>query len=183
MRASTCSCRAVGRYTLAGPDPSKLPTAIEGVYALLLRIEATDDKEADSNLAPPVPARASCTAAPSPDSRCRRSGTRWASGSAPGGGERGTALSLLAPAASIRVAAERAIDFSWSDVSGAVIYRLDPHVRRTPALSALLQPPLTTSPPAFLRDKAADGVLRWRVAALDADGRALAMSDGAAGIS
>ena len=39
-----------GRYTLAGPDPAKLPTGAEGQYLILLRVETSDDKEADSDL-------------------------------------------------------------------------------------------------------------------------------------
>ncbi|HEY0873523.1 MAG TPA: hypothetical protein VGD94_08630, partial [Vicinamibacterales bacterium] len=41
----------VGRMTLPGPDVARLPTSVDGTYFLLLRVEATDDKEADSNLA------------------------------------------------------------------------------------------------------------------------------------
>jgi hypothetical protein len=40
-----------GRVTLPGPDPSRLPSAIEGTYLVLLRVEASDDREGDSNLA------------------------------------------------------------------------------------------------------------------------------------
>ena len=40
----------IGRYTLAGPDPARLPTAVNGQYAVMLRIEESDDKEADSDL-------------------------------------------------------------------------------------------------------------------------------------
>lgn len=40
-----------GRFTLPGPDASRLPTNANGQYFLLLRIEASDDKEADSDLA------------------------------------------------------------------------------------------------------------------------------------
>src|SRR3990172_5062341 len=39
-----------GRYVLPGPAPADLPNDIEGLYLILLRIEATDDKEGDSNL-------------------------------------------------------------------------------------------------------------------------------------
>lgn len=39
-----------GRVVLPGPDPRRLPSAIEGTYRILLRVEATDDREADSNL-------------------------------------------------------------------------------------------------------------------------------------
>jgi hypothetical protein len=40
----------VGRYTLEGPDPARMPRNIEGAYLILLRIEASDDKEGDSDL-------------------------------------------------------------------------------------------------------------------------------------
>jgi hypothetical protein len=39
-----------GPFTLEGPAPEKLPTDAPGMYLVLLRIEASDDKEADSNL-------------------------------------------------------------------------------------------------------------------------------------
>jgi hypothetical protein len=39
-----------GRVTLPGPDPRRMPSAVEGTYRVLLRIEATDDREADSDL-------------------------------------------------------------------------------------------------------------------------------------
>ncbi len=39
-----------GRYELRGPSPERIPTEAEGAYQLLLRIEASDDKEADTDL-------------------------------------------------------------------------------------------------------------------------------------
>lgn len=39
-----------GRVALPGPDPARLPTSAEGSYLVLLRIEAADDREGDSNL-------------------------------------------------------------------------------------------------------------------------------------
>jgi hypothetical protein len=39
-----------GPFSLEGPPPEKLPTDEPGMYLVLLRIEASDDKEADSNL-------------------------------------------------------------------------------------------------------------------------------------
>lgn len=39
-----------GKVTLPGPDPARLPTSAEGSYLVLLRIEAADDREGDSNL-------------------------------------------------------------------------------------------------------------------------------------
>lgn len=39
-----------GRVVLPGPDVRRLPSAAEGTYQVLLRVEATDDREGDSNL-------------------------------------------------------------------------------------------------------------------------------------
>ena len=39
-----------GRVTIPGPDVRRLPTSVEGTYRVLLRIEASDDRESDSNL-------------------------------------------------------------------------------------------------------------------------------------
>jgi hypothetical protein len=38
-----------GEVILPGPDPSRMPVSTDGTYKLLLRIEASDDKEATSN--------------------------------------------------------------------------------------------------------------------------------------
>ncbi|HXI13019.1 MAG TPA: hypothetical protein VNM92_10270 [Thermoanaerobaculia bacterium] len=40
-----------GRHRLEGPPPSKLPTSVEGLYLVLLRVEATNDKEGNTDLA------------------------------------------------------------------------------------------------------------------------------------
>lgn len=42
--------RPDGRVTIPGPDVQRLPTSVEGTYRVLLRIEASDDREGDSNL-------------------------------------------------------------------------------------------------------------------------------------
>ncbi|MBK6457556.1 MAG: hypothetical protein IPF87_15995 [Gemmatimonadetes bacterium] len=39
-----------GRGVIPGPDPSRLPSDVDGVYHILLRVEASADKEGDSNL-------------------------------------------------------------------------------------------------------------------------------------
>src|SRR5262249_27054921 len=39
-----------GRYVLQGPDPSRLPKSAAGQYLILLRVEASDDRENLSDL-------------------------------------------------------------------------------------------------------------------------------------
>jgi hypothetical protein len=38
-----------GHVVLPGPDITRIPTTVEGTYLILLRVEAADDKEADSD--------------------------------------------------------------------------------------------------------------------------------------
>jgi hypothetical protein len=40
----------MGQVFLPGPDPSKIPKGLTGAHQILLRIEATDDREGDSNI-------------------------------------------------------------------------------------------------------------------------------------
>src|ERR1051325_4465903 len=39
-----------GHITLRGPDPARLPTDVDGMYLVLLRVEVSDDDAGDSNL-------------------------------------------------------------------------------------------------------------------------------------
>ena len=64
-----------GRFTLKGPEPADLPTGAEGAYMILLRIEASDDKEAESSRWTRAPVRAWCDRVESRGSRCPPSAT------------------------------------------------------------------------------------------------------------
>ena len=64
-----------GRYTLPGPDPAKLPTGVGGQYLVLFRVEASDDKEADTDLAALGVGSGVVHAGGSPVFRCPRCGT------------------------------------------------------------------------------------------------------------
>jgi hypothetical protein len=159
-----------GRFTLRGPDPGRLPTGVEGQYRLLLRIEATDDKEADSDLA----------------AVGAGSGTVHAGGVAGfampvllyvvGGG--GSELSANAatldgrsPADGASFAADAAIDLTWSATAGASLYRVEVALKGATVHVAFVRPDsLSYRLPPFVVEKAVGDALSWRVVALTAAG-------------
>lgn len=155
------------KYMLSGPDPSKLPNTVEGQYLLLLRIEATDDKESDSNLAvvgagAGVVHSGAVAGFPLPPLRYFvGSGTHIA-------GE----LKLILPIENAVRPAAAPIDFSWTETPQAVFYRIEIEATQgLGVLSALLPPGKGIyRAPSWLKDKATDGNLRWRVVALDQTG-------------
>jgi hypothetical protein len=157
-----------GKYTLAGPDVSRLPVTIEGPYLLLLRIETTDDKEGDSNLAalgvgPGIVHGGAVAGFPMPV-------LRYFVGS--GQPARANSLRLLLPSVNSTIAAGQVIDFSWTEVAGVTLYQLEiADEAGQVILAAALQAgtPSYRAPP-WLREKTAGAELQWRVAALDQNG-------------
>jgi len=155
-----------GKYTLPGPDVSRLPVTVDGTYLVLLRIEASDDKEGDSNLAvvgvgPGLVHGGAVAGFPMPVLRYFVSGGN----SAPG------AIVML-PADNAISPAGQKVDFIWSEIAGAALYQLDITDESGNAiLTALLQPPAANyRAPSWLREKAASGILQWRVVSLDQHG-------------
>jgi hypothetical protein len=168
-----------GRYTLPGPEVSRLPRSIEGLHTVLLRIEASDDKEGDSNLGAAgagngVVHAGAVAGFPIPPLRYFVGSAE----SAPIKTIEGR-LNLLLPGNDARLAPDRAIDFSWLQIREAAIYRIEVEdARGNPVLSALLQAGAGAyRAPAWLKDKATEGRLRWRVIAIDIAGDELAKSD------
>ncbi|HEX2490926.1 MAG TPA: hypothetical protein VHR27_16070 [Blastocatellia bacterium] len=162
----------VGRYTLEGPDPARLPRNIEGAYLILLRIEASDDKEGDSDL----------------------SAVGVGSGIVHSGGLSGFALPFLryfvgasesqaaAPLALISPADDATINspqsplFTWVENQSGSFAQLEVADRNEkPLLNSLLPAgAMSYRAPSWLREKAVDGDLRWRVALFDHTGRLIA---------
>lgn len=160
-----------GKYTLAGPDVARLPVTLEGPYLVLLRIEATDDKEADSDLSAisvggvgaGVVHSGAIAGFPLPVLRY------FVGGGQPGGA---VALRMLAPAENVPIPAGQPIDFSWTQAADAALYQLEIADQSGKViLSALLQPlTLNYRAPSWLRSVAPGAVLQWRVSAIDQTG-------------
>jgi hypothetical protein len=167
-----------GEVTLRGPDPARLPRDADGPYKVLLRVEASDDREATSNTGGGRLAIAGGVAGfAMPVLRYVVGG---AADAAAGGGAFGRGPTLLLPVPD--AAADGALAFAWVDPAGPALLRLEVQARDGErwgeVLSALVKPGTGRyEAPPWFADGQRGQALRWRVVALDAGGRASAASE------
>jgi len=158
-------------YVLPGPDPARLPTLVPGSYQLLLRVEATADKEGDTNLAavgagtgvvhtgglapfaiPPL---------------------RYYVANAPvrAGTEGRGMLRSLAPEPEADLPDDAPVVLRWAGVSGAAAYRVEvTDALGSPVARALLGPGSGEYElPSWILETR--GSLRWRIVTLNGSGR------------
>lgn len=183
-----------GKVILPGPEAWRVDESLNGLYEVLLRIEASDDKEADTNLAAvgagpevvhsgavagfslPVlkyyvsngnyqAASSAVSSAVAPDSNVTVAGS---------GG-----LTQLSPAERAILPDSEPIDFVWTRISNAMIYRLEiADLQNAPILSAILTSGAETyRAPVWLKDKVGNAVARWRITAFDNQHQQLSQSD------
>lgn len=164
-----------GRYTLPGPDASRLPTQVPGQYLILLRIEASDDGLNVSDLnavgaGRSVVSSGAAAGFPLPVLRyVVGGGDNTQTVAAPG-----EFLSLL-PKDGTTLPAGQIAEFVWSEMPQAKLYRLEIEDEAGKLIhSALLKATVRMyRAPSWLKSKAADGALRWRVIALDQTGKTI----------
>ena len=164
-----------GKVILPGPDVSRLPHNVDGTYLILLRIEASDDREADSSLtainAGPDTVHSGAVAGfPLPV-------LRYVIGNADNFvSNNSDALQLLLPKENAALSVSKNVDFSWGEISGASFYELEiqdaagKHI----LLAWLRAGTKTYRAPSWLKDKATN--LQWRVVAKDQNGKAVSTS-------
>ena len=165
-----------GDVTLPGPDPGRLPVDAAGAYKVLLRVEASDDKEATSNTGGGRLAVAGGVAGfPMPV-------LRYVVGGASSAGSAGSSMAptLLSPAPDAPV--EGALVLAWVDPAGTALLRMELQAetdgRMGEVLSALVKPGAGRyDVPPWLADARRGQRLRWRVLALDSDGRSVGASE------
>lgn len=163
-----------GRVVLEGPDPEALPTHMKGLHQILLRIEASDDREGDSSL----------------ESAGAGLGTVHTGGVAGfpipplryyvgGAAEPAAPLTPVEPTEGAALPPAEPVRFSWVPLPGAFLYRVEVQdAEGEEVLVALRQPAVAAyQAPVWLSDRLPDGVLSWRVLGLDADGRTTAASE------
>jgi hypothetical protein len=173
-----------GEFTLPGPDPARLPHEVEGPYKVLLRVEASDDREGTSDTGGGrLVAAAGVAGFPMPVLRYVVGAP--VAGSAAGFG-RGPTLLLPAARGSSEFAAEVPANvapaFAWADPAGAALLRLEVHADETggwfEVLSALVRPGVGRyAPPPWFVEQQRGKPLRWRVVVLDGGGRVQAASE------
>ncbi len=165
-----------GKFILNGPDVTRLPRKIDGTYLILLRIEASDDRESDSNLAAigagPDTVHSGATAGfPLPVLRYLIGGaaqTNFASTAE---------FNLLGPVPNANFSIQRPIDFKWSGDARAAFYELEIQSEAGEHIhSAWLRSSLQSyRAPSWLHEKAV--AMRWRVISKDSTGKILHETD------
>jgi hypothetical protein len=168
-----------GSVVVPGPDPALLPTAVDGVYFLLFRVDASSEKEGDTDLGAAgagagVVAGGAVAGFPMPVLRYLvGSGVNLAADSAGVGG--GRRLVLLQPSPGGPVSGA----FTWEPVTGAALYRIEVAAVRGPVVVTAVVPEAVAAYqlPPWASAKLPDGHGRWRVTALDHGGRPLVRSE------
>lgn len=162
-----------GTVTLPGPDPTRLPTAAGGSYLVLLRIEATDDREGDSNLgsvgAGSGVAHAGAVAGfPMPVLRY------VVAGDGTTGASQRSRLAPLRPRNGAHALADSVVRLVWSADREASLYRVEVEDDQGATIVQALVPAAQThyAFPGRLIPRARS-VVRWRVSAVGSDGQLL----------
>ena len=168
-----------GRAVLPGPDVTRIPTTVEGTYLILLRVEATDDKEADSDRSVatagagvvhsgavagfPMPVLRYVVGAATSEVPAARSTEE---------------VTLLLPRDRAAVARDSTLTVSWLEDRHAALYRVEFETDDgTSVLSAVAAAgAVTYQPPPFLFERANGRSIRWRVSSLGFNGAALRRS-------
>jgi len=162
-----------GRYVLQGPDPARLPRDVAGQYLILLRVEASDDRENISDLSAVgagagVAQGGAAAGFPLP-------ALRYVVGGGDNAGNASTANSFdpLLPRDGVTIPADQPIDFAWAASPQAAFYRLEVEDENgKPILSAMLKSAAARyRAPSWFKSRATTGNLRWRVVAMDRTGR------------
>ncbi len=164
-----------GDVTIPGPDPRRLPHQVDGAYKVLLRIEASDDKEATSNTGAGALAIAGGVAGfPLPVLRYFVGSGDTLSALAVSS----AALPLFAPEPGAAAKSTEPLEFSWIEAHSAALFRVEVEADAKPVLSALVRPGAARygAPPWFAPAQQGK-TLRWRVVGLDAGGREITRSE------
>ena len=174
-----------GQAVIPGPDPSRLPSATDGVYHVVMRIESVFDAESPVagqtviGVDGPVvegTGRLAGGAAPFPLPVLRYIVGSGANGA--GMAQRAGEIRLRRPAPGSELPVD-ALRFVWTSASRAVQYRVE--VEREDGARVLgavvsANNRVYSAPPWFSA-RAPRGPLRWRVLALDRQGRTITRSE------
>jgi hypothetical protein len=163
-----------GSVTLPGPEVSLFPSIAEGTYQILMRVEASDDREGDSDLGAAgagtgIVHSGAVAGFPLPVLRyiVAGNGARTPVGTAAG-------LRLIAPADGDTLAAGSPLTLLWltGPSASADFYRIDLETDDgSPLLSALLpRAARRYEAPPWIVSRAGAHAIRWRVTGLAADG-------------
>ena len=159
-----------GKITLPGPEVWRVDESLNGLYLVLLRIEASDDKEGDSDLAATGVGNGTLHSGavagfPMPVLRYYVSNDSSAYSTA----ATGRKLTQLSPPDNVVQPIDMPVEFRWLLLEGATLYRLEvADVTGNVVLSAMmLGESGAYRSPSWLKGRAGDDILKWRVIAFD----------------
>lgn len=164
-----------GKLTLPGPDPKLVTTDSDGPYKILLRVEATEEKEGNSDTLAGTASSGGVAGFPLPVLQFFV-GTAEALAAAQEAVTPGT-LTLLLPGEGVEVSTGLPVNFSWLTIPEASAYRLELRSGTATILNAVVgaRTAAYTAPPWILKESGE--TLRWRIVAMDSLGRPVARSD------
>jgi hypothetical protein len=165
-----------GKVRIDGPNPALIDTQVEGSYKILLRIEASDDREANSEIGGGQIARSGGVAGfPMPT-------LNYFVGNLAINSQSASNLSafkpvvLKAPLPSIRFLASSPIEFEWAPADRATDYRIDFLTGDEIVMSAVTPFTRYSPPPHWVREKLVRAKV-WRVTAMDTNGQPIFQSE------
>ena len=174
-----------GKVVLPGPEVWRVDESLNGLYLVLLRIEASDDGEGDTNLtsvgAGVGTVHGGAVAGFSlPTLRYYVSnGNIQLIPTSTGTTSTSASFTQLAPDERATLPLDQPVNFNWTLVDKAETYRLEVEDLQGHSLIAAILTSKTSNyrAPSWLKDKVGDAVARWRMVAFDQDGKQLAQTD------
>ncbi len=164
-----------GEFELPLDLPDRVPTLAKGQYLLLLRIEATDDKEASSNLASigvgnGVVSAGAVASFPMPVLKFFVTGEKkpvWNNSA------------LILPQKETPIDITKPLVFGWKALDTASAYRLEIlDMDNNPILAAMLLAPNSSyQAPSWFWTRFANKNPSWRVVALDGNGKEISKTE------
>lgn len=163
-----------GKVILPGPKANKIPHNVDGLYKILLRIEATRDKEGNSNTGAGIVASGGVAGFPMPVLRYyvgSRKKLKTIEDTI-----HVNDLHLMLPQDETSLDVNKAYEFSWVGVKDASIYLLEIFSDDILIASATLKAGQESymAPPHYFKN--INKTLKWSVKALDNEGAVLAKS-------
>jgi hypothetical protein len=157
-----------GVVTIPGPDTGKLPHLSDGYYKLLFRVEATVDKESNSNAVTGLVAAGGAAGFPMPM-------LRYYVGTSEQAQANGKRPELFLP--KDKVAITDILNFTWIGLKSAAYDRLEVEIDGEMILSSIVKggSGFYEAPPWMY--EYIDKEVKWRIISLNAKGRKLAASD------
>jgi hypothetical protein len=169
-----------GKVVLPGPEVWRVDESLNGLYLVLLRIEASDDKEGDTDLAAVgagngVVHGGAVAGFSLPVLRYYVSNGDYPQPATIAS----TALVSLLPQDQAELGPDKPINFTWSHLDHVATYRLEVQdIQSHPVISAIMLGGVESyRAPSWFKARVGAGVVRWRVSAFDEQGRVIGETD------